>query len=163
MLPDQIYLPVFTIKPPVRLVSGFDCKAAGNQMGRFGALLAITGLLTGVQVWRMLMSAIWGAPTSSTQYVSLVGSVVLIMYGTVLIIRSRGPIWPAIMGLLLEWVYYCPALLFTLAEIHKSSSGGLHVLVPAILLLLSTAIAIHRLQPVRHPDAASTDSTAQAI
>jgi hypothetical protein len=72
-------------------------------------LYMATALATGAQVYWLMMSSIWGAPTSRTQYVALCGSLALILAALLAICKARAAI-TALCASVAIWSFYGPAL-----------------------------------------------------
>ncbi len=73
-------------------------------------LYALTAIATGVQIWYLLMSSIWGAPTSPLQYIALIGSIVLLIAAVMSHWKHRASAVASAGGLVLLWLFYGPAL-----------------------------------------------------
>ncbi len=84
-------------------------------MGTF-LLYAATAIATAVQVYWLLMWSIWGAPTSVTQYVALLGSLILLIAAVLHPIRDKIANVTAAIGLVALWCFDLPALSLTLAR-----------------------------------------------
>ena len=122
-------------------------------------LYMATALTTGFQVYWVLMMAIWGAPTSPLEFVSICGSVVLFIAGVLAKWRPRAAAMTALCASAAIWSFYAPSLFGTfirvpyinllvqpqhyLRWVFRSFLVGL---IPAVLLVVTTyqAVAILR-------------------
>jgi hypothetical protein len=77
---------------------------------RLAALYLVTAIMTAVHVLYLLLGGLYGAPTTATQYVSLVGSVILFVAGAIAFFSSRVAAIIALIGSLAMWCFYVPAL-----------------------------------------------------
>jgi hypothetical protein len=74
-------------------------------------LYLFTGLATALPVLRALEWAVWGAPTMRIEYISLVGSLVLVFAAVASVLRRhRLATWLALLGSLAVWCFYTPLL-----------------------------------------------------
>ena len=85
------------------------------------------------------MWGIWGRPTSPLEGLAILGSVVQMVAGISLIAGARWPI-PTVIGLLLTWSFYAPALVSTaragLSQIRAEPSA----VIPSLLLVSASAL-----------------------
>ena len=105
----------------------------------------LTAIATGAQVYWLLSWGIWGAPTSSWQYVSLAGSVALFVSG--LLVRGRLRSLAALLAAgacLAMWSFYGPAFTHTVQSWPSETNTGsiARAFTPIILLTLSSLTAI---------------------
>ncbi len=105
-------------------------------------LYLLTGVATGIQVWYLLIWAMWGRPTTIFRYVALMGAVILLLASALVIWAPRSSKIVAIFGIAMLWSLYGPALYITLmAPAFRWDGANALYLVPAILLVGSTAYA----------------------
>ena len=142
---------------------------AGVRMPSMRALLlyVTTALATGAQVYWLLMWSIWGAPTSRTQYISLCGSLALLIAGLLAIRKARAAATTAFCASVAIWSFYGPALLVTLVRLLNSTlasnpsrvvrllESSLLALIPVGLLIAST---YHALVSLRRKTIARVES-----
>ena len=105
-------------------------------------LYAITGGTTGVQVFRLVMWAVWGKAVHPLGHVSLLGSVVLIVVAFFSLWRPRPAAWVALIATLCMWSFYGPALYKSVGVAVTSRGFPLFVFLPPALLLVTTCYAI---------------------
>jgi hypothetical protein len=107
-------------------------------------LYAATAFATGVQVYWLLAWGIWGAPTSPWQYVSICGSLALLIAGLVSRWKRRAAAFTAVGASLALWCFYAPALIHSLAAwpTKVTVQAGLMAFTPLFLLVMSTVHAI---------------------
>jgi len=105
-------------------------------------LYAITGGTTGVQVFRLVMWAVWGKAVHPLEHVSLLGSVVLIVVAVFSLWRPRPAAWVALIATLCMWSFYGPALYKSVGVAFTSRGFPLFVFLPPALLLVTTCYAI---------------------
>ena len=106
-------------------------------------LYVVTALATGAQVYWLLAWAIWGAPTSPLQYVSICGSLVLLIAGILVKPRPRAAAFTALGASVAIWCFYAPALIHTLTSLPISMTvQALWAFTPVVLLIVGTAHAI---------------------
>jgi hypothetical protein len=70
------------------------------------ALFLITGVLTAAHVYYLLSWAVWGAPTHPLQFVSLLGSMLLVLAAFVALFNLRISRKLATIGLVAIWPFY---------------------------------------------------------
>ena len=111
-----------------------------------GAILyLVTAVATGAQVYWLLMWAIWGAPTSPTQYLSLCGSLVLLIAASLAKWKPRMAAVTALCAIAAIWCFYAPALVYSLVRLPYSAlllPSYFVALIPAVLLTASSYYAI---------------------
>jgi hypothetical protein len=73
-------------------------------------LYLLTAIMTALPVLFMLRWAIWGAPTSVWQYVSLLGSCLLVLAGFVSVSHRRVAARIAVFGVAAIWCFYLPGV-----------------------------------------------------
>jgi hypothetical protein len=108
-------------------------------------LYFMTGVATGWQVFCFLMWAIWGAPTSPLQYVSLLGSLVLCAGAIVALRKPRFGAGIAISGCLAAWCFYLPAFIRTPHQLLTALPAPRDLVLalgPGLLLVASTGYAV---------------------
>jgi len=90
------------------------------------------------------MWAVWGAPTHPTQYVSLLGSFLMVLASYASLFRLRPAAWIALVGSLSAWTFYGPALVITSRAVLDGSqlhrSGALVFAASAVTLLVVATI-----------------------
>ena len=74
-------------------------------------LYLIAGGLTGFQVYSLVALAAYGAPVSPLEYLSLLGSLALIVAGYLSLFRPRAAARLALVAALVIWCFYAPATL----------------------------------------------------
>jgi membrane-associated HD superfamily phosphohydrolase len=103
------------------------------------------GITTGWQLYRLMMWAIWGRPTSASEYVALLGALILVVAAfSGLFSRSACTIIAAAACTLL-WIFYLPALVVTLFYSSPAAAWDWVVLIPPLLLTAATTRAIAEL------------------
>src|SRR3989304_5417458 len=105
-------------------------------------LYAITGLATGVQVFRLVMWAVWGKAVHPLEHVSLLGSVVLITVAFVSLWRARPPPRAAPLATPCMGGVFGPALYKSVGIAVASRGFPLFIFLPPALLLVTTCYAI---------------------
>jgi hypothetical protein len=108
-------------------------------------LYPATAFATAAQVYWLLAWGIWGAPTSPLQYVSICGSLALLIAGLVSKWKRRAAEFTAVGASLVIWCFYAPALIHTLAAwpTKVTVQAGLIAFTPVFLLVMSTVHAIN--------------------
>lgn len=76
-------------------------------------LYLLTGIATGLHVLYLLSWAVWGAPTHPLQYISVVGSLVVIVAAYVSLFKPRIAARFALLGLAAVWPFYVTAVVRT--------------------------------------------------
>ena len=76
-------------------------------------LYLIAGLLTGLQVYSLVALGAYGAPVSPLEFLSLLGSLTLLVAAYVSLWRPRAGARVALIAALLIWCFYAPATLNT--------------------------------------------------
>jgi hypothetical protein len=116
--------------------------------------LVLSGAATAVQGYVLLMYAIWGRPTSPLQSVAIVGSLVQVIAGVILFWRERA-ILVGLMGLVLTWLFYGPAIFNTAradwSHIHFKPAGA----IPSVLLIAASGLSVLFLRSRRAAEAGS--------
>jgi hypothetical protein len=102
-------------------------------------LFLITGVSTGILTFQSIMMAIWGAPTHWIQYVSLLGSLLLVIAAYLCAFTLRVGRWFAAVALVAVATYYVPAVSSLLP--HPNIIIRWWVYLPLAFLLLSCAYA----------------------
>jgi len=74
----------------------------------------LTAFATGAQVYWLLAWGIWGAPTSPLQYVSICGSVALLVAGSLAKWAPRSTAFTTMGASVAMWCFYAPALIHTI-------------------------------------------------
>ncbi len=74
-------------------------------------LYLIAGGLTGFQVYSLIALAAYGAPVSPLEYLSLLGSLALIVAGYLSLFKPRVAARVALLAALTIWCFYAPATL----------------------------------------------------
>jgi hypothetical protein len=82
----------------------------------------VTGLLTGWQVYRQIMWAIWGAPTSPWQGVAVAGAFVLLFAVPTLFARSFAGVVVGGIGCAQLWSFYLPAYWNTIRLLYTQNT-----------------------------------------
>jgi hypothetical protein len=114
-----------------------------------GGVLLIAGAATGLQILRQCLWMVWGAPFSWLFPIGLAGSA-LICFGGCRAISNGVGLRAAVLGLLLAWAFYGPALSETVSVIHEAGVADsedrrelLRALVPpALLVAASVAVLV---------------------
>ena len=76
-------------------------------------LYIATAVVAALRTWWTLMWAMWGAPTSFLEYLALLGSVGLFIFGLIRTPSKRFASWGVAISLLLVWSYHLPATIYT--------------------------------------------------
>ena len=125
------------------------------------ALYLVTGAVTGFQVVRLLMWAVWGAPTSPIQYVSLVGSAVLCVASGVTLFKPRLAAKIALAAVATIWSFYVPALIQSLPNIAAIPiEEAITAMIPVLFLIVCTVYIVERL---RRPSSSLPSSTSNGF
>lgn len=108
------------------------------------ALYVLTAVVTGAQVYWLLAWGIWGAPTSPLQYVSICGSLALLVAGVLAKWRPRATAVMAMSATIAMWCFYAPAMIHTIHSLPASmtTQSSLMTFTPMVLLVISTACAV---------------------
>ena len=119
-------------------------------------LYAVTAVATGAQVYWLMAWGIWGAPTSPLQYVSILGSLTLLVAGTRAKWRPRTRAFTAVCAIIAIWCFYGPAVIHTLRQLPSNMGvpEATFAFAPVALLVASTTYAVvifMRLPRVRPP------------
>jgi hypothetical protein len=114
------------------------------------ALYVLTAVVTGLHVFYLMMWAIWGAPTSPLQYVSLIGSVVLLLSAVAAFFNRRLAAAIAIVGSVMVWSFYAPALVFDftrlLGLLLHAPKEVLSTMIPILLLAVCTFYGVRHVR-----------------
>jgi hypothetical protein len=114
-------------------------------------LYLATALTTATQVYFLTAWSMWRAPITSSQYIALVGSFVLLVAALMVRWIPRLATILALCSCVLIWCFYAPALVYTLSrlpsipELRTFLPSLALSLVPAILLALSSFRAVRSL------------------
>jgi hypothetical protein len=108
------------------------------------ALYVVTALVTAAQVYWLLAWGMWGAPTTPLQYVSLGGSLVLLIAGIVAKWKARASAFAAVGACVAIWCFYAPAVIHTLRSLPTSRivEQTLWAFTPVVLLVVSSVYAV---------------------
>jgi hypothetical protein len=85
-----------------------------------GILYLVTAVATGAQVYWLMMWAIWGAPTSPIQYVSLCRSLVLLIAASLAKWNPRLAAVIALWAIAAIWCFYAPALVYSVVRLRTA-------------------------------------------
>jgi len=121
------------------------------------ALYLVTGVVTGFHVFYLMMLAIWGAPISPLQYVSMMGSAGLLVASVVAVFKPRLASEIALAGAIAIWSFYIPALVVDFWRLVTGAfafKDELIAITPILLLAICTGYAVRcflRCRTVRFP------------
>ena len=102
------------------------------------AVYLTTGVLTGYQVYYNLVLAIWGVPTSWVEYVSICGSILMLVSAGIGFGAERASHRLAFFAAILEWMFYAPAIVSTPWML---SAEALRATVPVVCLTITTVLS----------------------
>ena len=105
------------------------------------AMYWLAALSTAISVWTLVMSAIWGRPTSLMEWISLGASVGIAIGAFLSLSRRRAAGILVLVSSLGAWSYLAPALHAAAHNIHRGGSYPVQSFVPAILLGCATVLA----------------------
>jgi hypothetical protein len=87
-------------------------------------LYLIAGALTGFQVYSLLALGVYGAPVSPLEFLSLLGSLVLIVAAYLSLWKPRVAARVALLAALTIWCFYAPASLGAVRSWRASHGPG---------------------------------------
>ncbi len=87
-------------------------------------LYLIAGALTGVQVYALVALAAYGAPVSPLEFLSLLGSLALIVAAYLSLWRPRLAARVALLAALIIWSFYAPATLHAVRSWRAAHAGS---------------------------------------
>jgi hypothetical protein len=73
-------------------------------------LYFVAGVVTGFHVYTLLAMALYGVPANPLEFVSLVGSLLLVIAAMISLFRPHAAARVALIGSLLIWSFYGPAI-----------------------------------------------------
>ena len=124
------------------------------------ALYVVTAFATAAQVYWLLAWAIWGAPTTPLQYVSLGGSLGLLVAGIVAMWKARFAGFTAAGASVAIWCFYAPAVIYTVRSLPTTLRAlptgrvveqTLWVFTPVVLLIVSSIYAVRAIARTGRP------------
>ena len=120
-------------KSPARHLDGLASDTATRGMNYclvmvWLLLYLLTGIATAIPVVWALGWAVWGAGTSPTEYLSLCGSLVLVLSSLVSLANRRSAARLALLGAFAIWSFYLPTILGVVKSRLSDQELGLSIL-----------------------------------
>ncbi len=84
----------------------------------------LAGTLTGIQVYALLTLGVHGAPVSPLEFLSLLGSLVLIVAAYLGLWKPRLAARVALLAALVVWSFYAPATLHAVRSWRAGQAGS---------------------------------------
>lgn len=101
-----------------------------------GLLYSATGLVTAVQIYRVMMWSVWGSQPGDIVGVALLGSILLVIAGLIGEDARRASVVMGIIGLIPLWVLFGPSVIQMLSSSARINGDWLTVMLILSSLLL---------------------------